>query len=129
MKNQSVPKTTWSWRHGPWGPLRPRWPRHPWCGDFPAADIARHVAGPGTRRHPPGPGPAAFPHTFDLTAGQVREIGGNLARGEVEGVGRSAGGQNLDDARVRAGHVAGDVGRRENGRSQHQGLLGRRGRP
>ena len=45
-----------------------------------------------------------------------------LAGGEVEGVGRSAGGEDLDDARARAGDVAGDVGRREDGRRQHQGL-------
>lgn len=40
---------------------------------FPAADIARHVAGPGTRVIQILPA-GASPHTFDLTPGQLREL-------------------------------------------------------
>jgi zinc transport system substrate-binding protein len=40
---------------------------------FPAADIARRVAGPGIRVIQVLPA-GASPHTFDLTAGQVREL-------------------------------------------------------
>jgi len=40
---------------------------------FPAADIARHIAGPGLRVIQILPA-GASPHTFDLTPGQVREL-------------------------------------------------------
>ncbi len=40
---------------------------------FPAADITRHVAGPGTRVIQILPA-GASPHTFDLTPGQLREL-------------------------------------------------------
>jgi len=57
----------------PWGSAAAERPLVLAATIFPAADIARHVAGPGMRVIQILPA-GASPHTFDLTPGQLREL-------------------------------------------------------
>ncbi|HEX7503154.1 MAG TPA: metal ABC transporter substrate-binding protein, partial [Acidobacteriota bacterium] len=75
MKNHYIFKTAWllaAWLLFP-GTAAAQGPLVLAATIFPAADIARHVAGPGVRVIQILPA-GASPHTFDLTPGQLREL-------------------------------------------------------